>query len=186
MLINVLKSVKLKTGLQFNYTDYKINAYEIGEPAYANLQTINHQNGYSSLESYTSSYFNVADGQTGNRYNSNTFQVSIPVGAEVKILSNKHFEWLAGATIQPSLLITGTPFLISADMKNYINDKELFRRWNINTSVETHFSYKINNGFLFNAGPQFRYQLFSTYDSKYIYNEYLYNIGIKLGISKSF
>ena len=71
-------------------------------------------------------------------------------------------------------------------MKNYINDPSFYRRWNLNSSIETFLSYKLNNGAILNAGPQFRYQLLSTYDSRYIYNEKLYNIGIKLGISRNF
>jgi hypothetical protein len=70
-------------------------------------------------------------------------------------------------------------------MKNYINDPSMLRRLNINSSIETFLSYRMKNGATLNAGPQFRYQLLSTYNKRYVYDEKLYNIGFKIGISKN-
>jgi hypothetical protein len=75
--------------------------------------------------------------------------------------------------------------MISDDRKNYVADPALLRRWNLNSGVETYIHYKMN-GFTLQAGPQFRYQLLSTYSSQYTINENLYNLGLKIGILKNF
>jgi hypothetical protein len=62
----------------------------------------------------------------------------------------------------------------------------MMRRFNLNTSIETFISLTLKNGAVLNAGPQLRYQLLSTYDKRYSYDEKLYNLGIKLGITRNF
>ena len=61
-----------------------------------------------------------------------------------------------------------------------------YPKWNINAGIETFLSYKLNNGIIINAGPQLRYQLLSTYDKNYSYDEKLYNLGVKMGITRNF
>jgi hypothetical protein len=94
-------------------------------------------------------------------------------------------KWFAGATIQPSYLLGGYPGQTTNEMKSYFQDGYGFRKWNVNTSFETFLSYKLRNGSRINAGPQFRYQLFSSFDNNYLYNDKQYNIGLKLGISRN-
>ena len=60
----------------------------------------------------------------------------------------------------------------------------MLRKWNVNAGVESFISFKTKSGADINLGPQFRYQLLSTYSKQYTYTEKLYNIGFKLGITK--
>ncbi len=185
-LLSISKFMRVKAGMQLNYTNYKIHANGISNSDFIAMQINDPYNGMPSLESHLSSIQNIANYEKSESFNSNTYQISLPIGTELELAGNENFKWFAAATIQPSYLVGGNPYLISADMKNYINDPSFYRRWNLNSSIETFLSYKLNNGAILNAGPQFRYQLLSTYDSRYIYNEKLYNIGIKLGISRNF
>jgi hypothetical protein len=121
------------------------------------------------------------------KYNSSTYEISIPLGTELELIGNHQLKWFAGATIQPSYIVGGYPGQNTNEMKSYLTEYGSgFRKWNVNTSFETFLSYKLPNGSRINAGPQFRYQLFSSYESKYLYNDKQYNIGLKLGISRNF
>jgi hypothetical protein len=105
----------------------------------------------------------------------------------LELIGNHQLKWFAGATIQPSYIVGGYPGQNTNEMKSYLTEYSSgFRKWNVNTSFETFLSYKLPNGSRINAGPQFRYQLFSSYESKYLYNDKQYNIGLKLGISRNF
>ena len=185
-LLSVSKSLRVKAGMQLNYTRYMIEADAIGHPVFSTL-LLNNEQGNVELAARSSSFANVASGNDGNnRLNNSTYQISLPIGADFKIAGSEKFQWYAGATIQPTFVVGGNPYLLSADSKNYIYDVSLMRRWNLNTSVETFISYQLGNGAVLNAGPQFRYQLLSTYDKRYTYDEKLYNIGLKLGITRNF
>jgi hypothetical protein len=50
--------------------------------------------------------------------------------------------------------------------------------------VETFLSYKMRNGARWQIGPEFRYQLLSTYSSQYGINENLKGYGLKIGLVK--
>jgi hypothetical protein len=176
------KNLRLKAGIQINYTNYRIHAKEIDHPTMTMLLVNNPTTGSQELVSCASSLANV---NGGTHLNSSTFQFSFPIGADLKLAGNEDFQWMIGGTIQPTLVMGGNPYLVSADMKNYINDPSMLRRLNINSSIETFLSYRMKNGATLNAGPQFRYQLLSTYNKQYVYDEKLYNIGFKIGISKN-
>ena len=183
-LVNVTSSLRLKAGMQLNYTNYKLtNEETVGEianseinnPVVNNIALVNniqmlHPDMNAELK----------------KYNSSTYEISIPFGTELELIGNHQLKWFAGATIQPSYLVGGYPGENTTEMKSYLQDGYGFRKWNVNTSFETFLSYKLPNGSRINAGPQFRYQLFSSYESKYLYNDKQYNIGLKIGISRNF
>ncbi len=186
ILLPLNRDFRVKAGMQFNYTNYKIQGDQLPYSFYANMQVIS-PSGFSMLESHPTHVANSSNINPGaNVFNNSSFQISLPIGTDFKLLGNKDWEWFAGATIQPSYVMGNNPYLISADMKSYINDPSFVRRWNVNTSFETFLTYRLKNGAMLNAGPQFRYQLFSTYESRYLYSEKLYNIGIKLGLTRDF
>jgi hypothetical protein len=89
-----------------------------------------------------------------------------------------------GTGIQPTLLVNGKAYLISSDRRNYIEESGMLRRWNVNASFETYVSYTGKNGLIWQVGPQFRRQLFSTNVRQYAVEELLNSYGIKVGISK--
>ena len=183
-LYSVSKKIRLKTGLQFNYTNYISVADGLGHPIQTSL-LLNSGHGYAPV-SRLSEYSNSINGEKNQKLNNSTYQVSIPVGADIKLAGRNRLKWYAGATVQPTYVTGGSVFVISADTKNYVEDKTLLRKWNMNTAVETFLSYKTGAGVTVNVGPQLRYQLYSTYGKQYNYSEKLYNVGLKLGVTKSF
>jgi hypothetical protein len=182
ILYNFSRNLRLKAGLQINYTNYKINAYELNHPTSATVNVSDVNNG---LESYNTILANTP-GLYSKNLNSNTYQLSVPLGADIKIAGNNKLKWYAGATVQPTYIAGGNAYLISSDLKNYVADDGMMRKFNLNGGIETFLSYKTRNGIILNAGPQFRYQFLSTYVSEYSFDEKLYNIGLKLGITTNF
>jgi hypothetical protein len=178
------KNFRLKAGVQANYTNYGVNADETNHPVLTTLLFIDPVTGYPYLSSSSSTLSNSSGLQPVRRHNK-TYQLSIPLGMAVKIMGNEKLEFYAGAALQPTLVLGGKANVISADRKNYVADASLIRHWNLNTGFETYINYKLD-GFTLQAGPQFRYQLFSTYDKKYAVTENLYSMGVKVGILKNF
>jgi hypothetical protein len=186
LLYSVSKKLRLKAGLQFNYTNYSINAYELKHPAQTSLLLNDPITGnMPRMQPYNTMYAN-SPALSSTKLNNNTIQLSLPLGFDYKIAGNNRIQWFAGATAQPTYVASGHAYLVSTDLKFYVNDNSFIRQWNMNTAVETFVSYKTNSGIIINAGPQVRYQLFSTYTKEYTYSEKLYNIGLKMGISRNF
>jgi hypothetical protein len=185
LLYSIAKNWNIKGGIQFNYTNYGINAYELKHPTMTTLTINNLNNGLPELDPRSTSLANTS-GVSSKRLNNNTYQVSLPLGADLKLAGKNNLKWYAGATIQPTYIIGGNAFLISSDLKNYVTDKSMMRTLNINTGIETFLSYKTKSGIIINAGPQFRYQILSTYSKQYTYDEKLYNLGLKIGITTRF
>ena len=124
--------------------------------------------------------------ENARKYSNNSFQLSLPIGADIRLAGNNRFQWFAGATIQPTYVLSGNAFLLSSDMKNYVFDANFVRKWNLNAGFETLYPTKVNQAVMINAGPQFRYQFRSSYIDKYTYDVGMYNLGIKLGIVQQF
>lgn len=178
------KNLRLKSGVQLNYTSYGINADQTNHPILTTLMLNDPNTGRPYLDARTSSLSNSSGLQSVTVHN-NTFQISIPVGLAVKLAGNNNLEWYAGASIQPSFVFGGATHFISSDYSSYVSDPTLLRRWNMNTGFETYLNYKMRS-YTLQVGPQFRYQLFSTYTKKYTVDENLYNMGLKVGLVKSF
>ncbi|HMC99888.1 MAG TPA: outer membrane beta-barrel protein, partial [Ferruginibacter sp.] len=178
------KNMKLKMGVQMNYTSYGIRADQTNHPIATTLMLNDLSTGRPYLTTRTSTLSN-SSGLQPITVHSTTYQVSVPVGLTVKLAGNEKMGWHAGATLQPSFVMGGMTNFISTDKSGYVSDATLLRRWNMSTGVETYLDYKMN-GFSLQVGPQFRYQLFSTYTRKYTVNENLYNMGIKVGLVKNF
>ena len=181
------KSMHIKGGVQFNFTDYKIHAHQLGHSTYTNLLL---KDSYSStgtiLSQRSTSLANLTGNGNDKKLNSSTFQVSLPLGADIKFAGKHNLQWFVGATVQPTYVLFGNAYLVSADSRNYVYDSKFLRKWNLNAGIEAFVSYRTKKGITLNAGPQFRYQFFSTYDKKYSFDEKLYNVGIKLGVTKNF
>jgi hypothetical protein len=179
IVYNASKMLNFKAGVQMNLSRYNIQAYR--HRLERTSFVVN--NGFirDTIAAYSSlrSLGNKAE-QIQNQY----LQVSIPIGAEFKLLGNNNFQVNIAGTIQPSYLITYKAYLLTSDYNNYAMESSLIKRWNVSTSFETYFSYK-SGGVRWQVGPQVRYQLFSTFNKNYPVKEYLMEYGIKLGISKT-
>ena len=176
----VTHAVKLRTGMQFNITRYSIKAFTYDVPERTTIALNNRQRGLYSINT-TSTYRNYVGGRTDwlqNFY----FQVSAPLGVEVAQSSAKKTRLGVAATIQPTYVLGDRAYLISTDYKNYSQVPWLIRRWNANTSLEAFVSYSTGT-LRWQVGPQFRYQLLSSFIEQYPVKENLFDFGLKVGVS---
>lgn len=183
LLLHITDKVMLKTGLQFNYARYNINAYRsspektsitlTGAGYYSPPTTII---TYSNLRTYSNGYPETIQ----NQY----VQLSLPLGVEWKIAGGKRLQLNVAASVQPTYLLANNAYMLTSDLSSYTKEPSLVRKWNVNTGLETFISYNMGN-LRWQIGPQFRYQLLSTYNDRYPIHEYLMEYGLKIGVSKT-
>jgi hypothetical protein len=181
LLFSPSKKLTLKTGLQLNYSRYSIKAYKFYyEKAKIELLTAGRIS--DTMSSYTSirNFNGYSPEQLENQY----IQLSMPIGAEYKLLGGKRLQLTVAGTIQPTYLLYNDTYLLSTDFINYTKEPSLIRRWNVNTSAEAYVSYYIGS-MRWQIGPQFRYQSLSSYVDRYPIKEYLFEYGVKIGVSKT-
>jgi hypothetical protein len=183
MVYRLTRNISLKTGLQFNYSRYTIEAYS---SYYAQPATITLNAVYGSAPNAITRYTNVQNfgGNSTQTLQNEYFDLSAPIGLEVKILGNEKLQFSIAATLEPTYLLNRNSYLLATDYSNYIKDPALFRRWNFNGGIEAFASYKLGKLRL-QLGPQFRYQLLSTFVGAYPIKENLKEYGLKIGLTKS-
>jgi hypothetical protein len=182
LLYRVTRNLSIKGGLQFNFSQYKIRAYASNSPQQATIALSSYY-GYiiDSLTSYTR--VGNFGGRTQETYSNDYYQLSVPLGFELRVLGNERLQFNIGATIQPSYLLNTNSYMLTSDYTGYTKEPSLFRHWNFSGGLEAFLTYKIG-GIRLQAGPEFRYQLLSTYTSKYPLTENLKGYGFKIGIVK--
>jgi hypothetical protein len=176
----VTSNAKLRAGLQFNVNRYEIKTFD----SYAQLATIrlSDRNGVGYVSALTN--YNNFTGYKSNWLQNFYFQVSAPVGIELKLKGDDKVHFGIASTIQPTYLLGDRAYVISTDYKNYAEMPDLVRRWNVNTNFETFVAY--STGHLnWQVGPQVRYQILSSYLKKYPVKENLFDFGLKVGLSFS-
>lgn len=171
------RSLTLKTGLQYNVRQYEMETFVYNyEPAAIQLIDNQQMNTVTRFKNNTGA-FPVT---LSNKYN----EISIPFGIDWKSSFTNRIAWGIGATVQPTYVFSKTPQLLTSDFNHYADGSDLLREFNINTSVETFITYK-SGGLKWQIGPQFRYQQLPTYSNKYPVREFLFDYGIKVGVSKA-
>ncbi|MBC7936406.1 MAG: hypothetical protein H7Y86_13735 [Rhizobacter sp.] len=178
------KNLRFKTGLQFNYTDYLTYAQKLDHSTQTSVAVVNQGAAGVSLEPYNADYAHIP-GKNNSKLHNKTIQLSIPLGMDYKIVSNRVLNWYVGATVQPTFVTRGNSYLLSSDNNYLVEDQAMIHKWNLNGALETFVSIKTKSGTFINLGPQFRYQLFSTYTKSYLFTEKPYNIGFKIGFSRA-
>ncbi|MDF2187223.1 outer membrane beta-barrel protein [Paraflavitalea sp. CAU 1676] len=178
------KNLQVRAGAQFNYSRYSIQAYGSYASDVATIALNSSSNGftYDSLTNYTR--IRNFGGDVSENIQNQYFQVSLPVGFEYRVLGAGKLQIGVAGTVQPTFLINRQTYLITTDYKNYTKEPSLVRRWNVNTGAEIYLAYK-SGDLKWQVGPQFRYQLFSSYVDKYPIREYLMEYGIKIGVTKT-
>jgi hypothetical protein len=181
MVYNISSNFRFKAGIQFNYNQYQVKAYSyIPELAPYGLNP----NGFIASPLTVVSHYRNFDGYTPAWLKNEHFMVSMPLGLEIGILGNEKVQFSIAGSLQPTYMLNNKAFLISTNLKNYAEESSLYRKWNINTAVETFLS--VNTGTVkWVVGPQFRYQLLSSYKHKYPIQEHLLDYGIKVGVNKT-
>ena len=183
MQYRLTRNLTVKGGLQFSFSRYTIKAYA-SSPQQTTI-ALNSYYGYY-LDSITAiSNIRNFGGKTQVSLNNDYYQLSAPVGFELRVMGNERLQLNLGATIQPSYLLNTNSYMLSTDYTNYIKEPSLLRRWNVNGGLEAFLSYKTRSGLRWQVGPEFRYQLLSSYNSQYPIHEHLKGYGIKFGIVKS-
>ncbi len=180
ILYKLSKNISLKAGVEFSFNRYYIKGYNTGSPQTS--VALNSYFGYiaDSLNSIQSSGTDKNPQQIQNRY----YQLSMPVGLEMKVAGNGRVQLHMGASLQPSYLLNTDAYVLSDDYKGYTKDAQAFRRWNLNVGAEAFISYGVGN-VRWELGPQVRYQIFSTYKNTYPLKENMLNYGIRIGITKT-
>lgn len=179
---DLFKRVKVKVGVQLNYTRYNTHAFENYHPVATSL-TMNSDNNESVYEVFRTTPFSNKTGLSPVKLHNESYQISLPIGADLKLAAVDDIEWYVGATIQPTIVVYGRSFLLSTDRRNYVQDKSLLNRFNLNAGLETYISFKTSN-YTWQVGPQIRTQIFSTNTKLYSVEERLQNYGFKIAISK--
>jgi hypothetical protein len=106
----------------------------------------------------------------------------MPIGAEVNLIGDDKVQFGVGGTLQPTYVLGDRAYLLSTDYKNYAQVPWLIRRWNVSSGLEAFVSY--NTGKMkWQVGPEMRYQLLSSFISKYPVKENLFDFGLKIGVS---
>lgn len=178
----IAKSIQLRGGMQFNMNRYDIKAFTNA----TELATIALNNGNNGVQMVgaRSNYRNFgAAGNNADWLQNVSFQVSAPIGLEAKVAgSSKGTSFGVAGTVQPTYVLGDRAYLLSTDYKNYSEVSWLMRRWNVASSVETFVAYSTGK-IKWQVGPQIRYQLLSSFVTKYPVKENLFDFGLKVGIS---
>ena len=187
LLYSLTSRLRLKAGLQFNYSRYTAQAYTTNFPQPATISLGGPGTGIpaSQMEAPTQ-YVNA-----GKQGSVNTTwipdqraELSLPVGAEFQIMHDQNVSWNIAGTVQPTYILNAKAFLLSSDYEHYVQDPNLLRRWNMNVAAETFL--RINKGKVqLQIGPQIRYQLQPSFINSYPIKEHLYDIGFKIGVTQS-
>jgi hypothetical protein len=170
----------LKAGLQFNYSKYDIRAFRT--PAELTTIALNSQTGNNTIVSVSD--FRNFTGTSPTELKNQYFQLSMPIGFELRLLGDDRLQLNVASTLQPTYLLNSNTYLITSDFKNYAKEPSLVRKWNMNAGAEAFVAY-VRGGVKWQVGPQFRYQLLSSYKKEYPIKEYLMEYGIKVGITKT-
>jgi hypothetical protein len=174
----ITKGIKILAGVQFNLNRYDIKAFD----APYSLATImlNTASGVDSFQ--TMSKYSNTGGYKPNWLQNFSFQVSAPIGVELRLRDNDNMQFGIATTIQPTYLLGDRAYAITSDYKSYAEVPWLTRKWNVNTSLHTFVSYSTGK-MKWQVGPQVRYQLLSSFISQYPVKENLFDFGLKVGIS---
>jgi hypothetical protein len=181
LIYPVSKNFRLKAGLQFNFNNYNVEAY-----SYAPEMAPFGGNGPGNFGQpiNTVAYYRNFSGFDKTWLRNSHFMISVPLGVEITVVGNSKVSFNIASTIQPTYVINNQAYLVSTNLKNYAQEPSLYRKWNVNTGAEAFMS--INTGtFKWVIGPQFRYQLLSSYKDKYPIKEHLIDFGFKVGVNKT-
>jgi hypothetical protein len=179
MNVHVAKKLDLVTGLNLSYSGYN-NLSNLVHPTFTTVN-LKDNKGETYSKTYITHYGN---GQSQDHISLTNYNIaaSIPVGIEYNLYQGSDIKIDLSTLLEPTVIIRDDAFLISADGRYYVNDPLMVRRVNL----DGHFGSYITFGkkLKWHLGPDFRYQLLSTYKNIYPIKEHLIDYGIRIGISK--
>lgn len=178
----VSRVLAIRTGLQFNLTRYSIEAFS-HSPEKTTL-SLNPAYGYQRETMVATSNVRNIVGNNPERLQNQYMQLALPIAAELKLFGDNKLQVNIAGSIQPIYLLNTNQYLLSNDFSNYVKEPSLVRRWNMATSMEAFVSYN-TGGIRWQVGPQFRYNLMSSFKKQYAIRENLMEYGVKIGVSKT-
>ena len=179
MTYRIFDKLKFITGVQLNYSSYN-NVSNLVHPTFGNLILQDKSGTYA--KSYLTHYGNGQSPSQISLINYN-LQACVPVGLQFNIWNNKNIAIDIASVIAPSYVLKGNAYIISSDNRYYINDPTLIRKFNLAASFGSYITFKANK-IKWHIGPDFRYQLLSTYKNIYTNKEHFLDYGIRIGISR--
>ncbi|HVS98614.1 MAG TPA: outer membrane beta-barrel protein [Puia sp.] len=192
ILYRLTRNLSIKAGLQFNFIRYQIGTYTINNSQNAAYLT---QLGWTMDSAQMnrarmSNPNSAVPTKTVVTLDNDYYQLSAPIGFELRVLGNERLQLHVGATVQPSYLLSTSAYMPTEDYTEYNRQPAMFRKWNISGGVEAFLTYRMGN-VRWQVGPEFRYQFLSSYMSKYPvtgdqypFSENLKSYGIRIGIVK--
>jgi hypothetical protein len=167
------------TGANVNYSSYN-NISNFIHPTYANLYLTDKSGTYQ--RNYLTHYGN---GQSPSQIPLTNYnlEISVPIGLQYEVWKNGKIQIDVSSAIEPSTVLKGDAFIISSDGRYYINDPSLIRKFNVGASFGSYITFSVKK-IKWHIGPDFRYQLLSTYKNIYPSKEHFIDYGIRIGISK--
>lgn len=181
LLYPLTRALRIKAGLQMNFTNYNIEAYSY-TPELAPFSAAPGSGAGPAIQSV--SYFRNRGGYRQTWLNNSHLIVSMPLGFEYTIAGSRKLSLTVASTLQPSYMLQNKAYLISTDLKNYAEEPALQRNWNLNAGAEAYLSMQAGT-YRWVMGPQIRYQLLSSYQRDYPIQEHLVDFGFKVGIQKT-
>ena len=164
------KNLKIRSGLQFNVNRYDVKAFtSSGSVATIALNTGSRIDSFNTYSTYSN-----INGYKSDWLQNLSFQLSVPVGVEYLFAGDEKMQFGIAVTVQPTYILGDRAYLITTDYKSYTEVPWLIRRWNVNTSLETFVNFN-----RWQVGPQVRYQLLSSFVSRYPVKENLFDFGLK-------
>jgi hypothetical protein len=186
ILYRLTRNLSVKGGLQFNFTRFPIKAYEDnGSSAAAGTTTLQSPYGIM-MDSISATGMPMARSgkQNSITVDNDYYQLSAPVGFELRVLGNEQLQFNLAATFAPTYLLNSSSYMLSSGYTKYDKRPEMYRKLNFYAGAEAFLSYRVGN-IRWQIGPEFRYQLLSSYTSQAGISEYLKSYGLKIGITKS-
>ena len=175
----ISKKFKVITGANVNYSSYR-NVSNFVHPTFGTLILTDKSGTY--IKSYLTHYGN---GQSPSQISLNNYnlEASVPIGLKYNIWNNGKMQIDLSSLIAPSAVFKSNAFIISSDGRYYINEPSLVRKFNMAVAFGSYITFKAKN-IKWHIGPDFRYQLLSTYKNIYPNKEHFMDYGIRIGISK--
>ena len=184
ILYRLTRNLSVKGGLQFNFSRFPIKAYQ--ESSGSATTTLQSPLGVM-MDSVSSTGMPMARANSNNYavtvYN-DYYQLSAPMGFELRVLGNERLQFNLAATIAPSYLLNSSAYVLSSGYTKYDKKPASYRKLNFYAGAEAFLSYRVGN-IRWQIGPEFRAQLLSSYNSKETISENLKSYGLKIGITKS-
>ena len=171
--------LKLKAGLQFNAQQYTTEAYHTNGTA--NFAYVKN----NLLDSVSANALYATAGTQKVTLNNTLYQLSMPIGVQWDCVRKNKFSLGIGASLQPSYILQDNSFVVSTDYKYFSKSSTFSKNWNLNSAVDLSFNYS-NKDFIWYFAPQFRYQLGATYKDIYSIKEHRWELGLKVGVVKTF